>query len=408
MKVLLFTEMYTPGGIDTFIINLINHWPHEDDSFVIIANHDYPGLDVIEANLTRSSEIIRHNLLLYPNVLSHHLFQKIIKQWLNPVLKYLFLFFNVMSLKTILRQASADMLMVVNGGYPGGDSCRAANIAWGIFMNKPRSIHNYHSLVRKAPWYLAVQEKLVDGLVCKYSSQFVTVSKAAADTMVLRPQVVEKSKVTYIHNGLEMKLSQPVNEKNIRDEIGISADTPLCLMLATCEPKKGHLFLFKAFKIVLQKVPSAHLLICGFAFPYEAQVVESYVRNMKLKENVHLMGFRPDVSHLIDNADVLVVPSQEFESFGYVSVEAMIHKTPIVATNVGGIPEVVVNGEGGYCSEKHDINLFAQHIVQLLTDKALRKKQGERGFQRYQNYFTASKMASKYAELIHHVGEIDP
>ena len=53
----------------------------------------------------------------------------------------------------------------------------------------------------------------------------------------------------------------------------------------------------------------------------------------------------------------------------------MIHKTPIVATNVGGIPEVVVNGEGGYCSEKHDINLFAQHIVQLLTDKALQKKQ---------------------------------
>ena len=408
MKILLFTEMYAPGGIDTFIINLINQWPYRDDSFVIVANHDYSGLNVIEANLTRPSEVIRHNLLLYPNVLSRNLFQKVFKQWLSPALKYLFLANNVMALRTLLRKTSADRLMVINGGYPGGDSCRAASIAWGIFIRKPHSIHNYHNIVRKPPWNLALQEGVVDGLVCKYSRQFVTVSKAAASSMMLRPQVIEKSKVTYIHNGLEMSVSQPIDEKNIRKEIGISADTPLCLMLAIYEPRKGHLFLFQAFKKVLQQVPSAHLLVCGFAFPYEAKVVEGHVRDLKLKANVHLMGFRSNVSHLIENADVLVVPSQEYESFGFVSVEAMIHKTPVVATNIGGIPEVVINGEGGYCVDKHDVNLFARHIVQLLTDKTLRKEQGERGFQRYQNYFTASRMASRYSELIHGAVVVDP
>ena len=121
---------------------------------------------------------------------------------------------------------------------------------------------------------------------------------------------------------------------------------------------------------------------------------------MQLQDHVHLMDFRKDISHLLLNSDILVVASQAYESFGFTSVEAMAHKIPVVATDVGGIPEVVVNGDGGYCVGSCDVDSYAQYIIKLLKDKHLREEQGERGYKRYQHLFTGAVMSAKYAELV--------
>lgn len=400
MKIALFTEIFDCGGVDTFIVNLINNWPVKDDSFVIIANTNYPGLRVIEEKLARSSAVIRHRVLIYSNILSGSFFLKAVRKIASPVLRYLLIAYNILAFRKLLLQTESDVLMVINGGYPGGDSCRAAAISWGMFSGKPKSIHNFHNIVQKAPWHSILQERLVDWLLCRVTSHFVTVSKAAAESMSLRPLIAGRNITSYIHNGLVVTSNATARAKSIRDEIGISSTTPLCLMLGTYEPRKGHYFLFKAFKKVLEAVPDAHLLICGYGFPHEIKQVSGYVNDFQLRDHVHLMDFRTDITHLLDNADVLVVASQEYESFGYTSVEAMAHKVPVVATDVGGIPEVVVNGEGGYCVGRHDVDSYARYIVKLLKDESLRKAQGERGYKRYQDLFTAETMAAKYAELI--------
>jgi L-malate glycosyltransferase len=387
--------------VDTFIINLINNWPAAEDSFVIIANSNYPGLRIIEERLARPCSIIRHRVLIHSNILNGSFLLKAIRRLVSPVLRYLLICYNILAFRKLLLQTRADVLMVINGGYPAGDSCRAAGISWGMFSGKPKAIHNFHSTVQKSPWYLFFQERVVDWLLCKFTSRFVTVSKAAADSMSLRPPISCKNKTSFIYNGFEMTDTAPEPEQGIRNEIGISSDTPLCLMLGTYGPIKGHYFLFQAFKIVLKNVPDAHLLICGYGFPHEIKQVSGYVRNMQLGDRVHLMGFRKDISHLLANSQVLVVASQAYESFGFTSVEAMAHKVPVVATDVGGIPEVVVNGEGGYCVSSRDVEAFARCIVLLLQDESLRKEQGERGYKRYRSLFTAKIMASKYAEMIY-------
>lgn len=400
MKILLFTEIYDCGGIDTFVINLINSWPNKEDSFVIIANADYPGLNIIENRVVRPCEVIRHNMITYPNLFINNTLLNNLKKITSPLLRYFFLCFNIWTLRKLLPQSTADVLMVINGGYPGGDSCRAAAISWGMFSSKPKSIHNFHNIVQKAPWHSSLQEHMIDWFLCRYTSQFVTVSNAAAESMSLRPLIASRNMTSFIHNGLEVTTSASTSERNIRDEIGISSTTPLCLMLGTYEPRKGHYFLFKAFKKVLEKVPGAHLLICGYGFLHEIEQVSGYMRDFQLQDHVHLMNFRTDISQLLANSDVLVVASQAYESFGFTSVEAMAHKVPVVATDVGGIPEVVVNGEGGYCVGSQDVDTYARYIVKLLKDKSLRKAQGERGFKRYRDLFTAGTMASKYAELL--------
>jgi L-malate glycosyltransferase len=401
LKILLFTEIYDCGGIDTFIINLINSWPNKEDSFVIIANADYPGLSIVENRVTRPCEVIRHNIGMYNELYFKSAFLNKLLKYTSPISRYIFLYLNVFSLRKLLLEARADVLMVINGGYPGGDSCRAAAISWGLFSGKSKSIHNFHNIVQKASWYSSMQERMVDWLLCRYASQFVTVSRAAAESMSFRPLIASRNLTRYIHNGLEITPNVNTNEKNIREEIGISGNTPLCLMLGTYEPRKGHYFLLQAFQKVLEDVPDAHLLICGYGFPHEIKQVSGYVKDMQLHDHVHLMNFRTDISHLLSNADVLVVASQSYESFGFTSVEAMAHKVPVVATDVGGIPEVVVNGEGGYCVESSDVDSYARYIVKLLKVESLRKAQGERGYQRYRDFFTAEVMASKYADMIH-------
>ncbi len=403
LKIALFTEIFDCGGVDTFIVYLINHWPYKEDSFVIIANSNYPGLQIIENNVVRRCEIIRHRVPIYPNVMNRVPFLTGILKIISPVARYLFIIYNIFAFRKILQQAHPDALMVINGGYPGGDSCRAAGISWGLLTGNPRSVHNFHNIAIKSPWYTRMQEYLVDSVLCRFTVRFVTVSRAAADSMALRPAIYNKNMTTYIHNGIDIMPVQSESKMNIRDEIGISSATPLCLMLATYTPRKGHFFLFQAFIKVLAEIPDAHLLICGYGFPDEIRQVRQYVADFQLGNNVNLMDFRTDVSSLLSNADILVVPSQEYESFGFTSVEAMAHHVPVVATNNGGIPEVVVNDDGGYCVDSRDVDAFARCIVKLLKDDNLRKEQGSKGYERYKKHFTAERMANQYAEMLHEI-----
>ena len=182
--------------------------------------------------------------------------------------------------------------------------------------------------------------------------------------------------------------------------MSIKANSKICLMLGTYVPYKGHHFLLKAFRRVVDILPSAHLVICGYGSPDEIEKVKTVRDSLSLQENVHLLGFREDVPWLLKQSDVLAVPSQAFESFGLIIVEAMSFKVPVVATRVGGIPEVLRDGHGGYCVDSKDIKGFANYLILFLQDKRFCEEQGVKGFKRYQTLFTAQCMAKEYALLI--------
>ena len=254
MKILLFTEIYDCGGADTFIANLVNHWPYPDDEFVVAANPNYPGLAIIEQCLSRPCKIVRHKMALHSNFIKW--FEKLgfvsrVVNALSPVtlLRYAFFLYNVLAFRKIIEEEKPDRFMVINGGYPGADSCRAAGISWGIFSRKTKSIHNFHNLAKQPIWFLRPHEYLIDRTLSGYTRLFVTVSNASAESMSLRPAIYRNNKVTYIHNGINVPscVEEP-RPTNLRSELGIPGDSPLCLLLATYEPRKGHYFLFGAFK----------------------------------------------------------------------------------------------------------------------------------------------------------------
>lgn len=411
MRIGIFTENYYCGGLDTFIINLINNWPQKDDEIILISNKSHPGIALYKTKIHKTITIIEHNMLFHVAIMnklgeikSLWLVKKSFSFLFNYIARYILFAFYIILLKSIFAINELDRLLIVNGGYPGGDSCRAATITWGIFSKKPQSIHNFHNLAMIPKWYFKFPENMVDMAVAKYTEKFVTVSQAAARSMKNRPFVYKTNKTIHIYNGIEPRREHEKTSSNtIKSDLGIPFSAPLCLMMGTYEQRKGHDFLLKAFKKVLGRTPDAHLLICGFGYPSEINMVKQLIECSNLAGNVHLKGFVNNISDLYENTDILLLPSQEYESFGLTCIEAMAYEVPVIATNIGGIPEALSNEDGGYLFSPNDVNGFANKIVELLANEDLRKKVGKKGFLRFQKYFTAKQMSEQYCELIHSI-----
>lgn len=404
MNITFFTENYYKGGLDTFLISLVNNWPHSEDRIAIICNHSHPGLETYRRKIRRRVSIYEHHI---PTRSELHRSVKwkgkigLFVRLVIFILSYPLFFYNVVAIRKLLLDNKPDRLVIVNGGYPAGSSCRAAAISWGLFT-KRRSIHNFHNLAVPPRKIVGFVEYFIDHFVARYTKVFVTVSEVCANSLKNR-SALKKINAHIIFNGIDASNNNDFlikKEKNLREELSIETDSKICLMLGTYEPRKGHCFLLKAFQRVVDVLPSAHLVICGYGSPAEIEKVKIVRDSLSLQANVHLFGFREDVSWLLKQSDVLAVPSQAFESFGLIIVEAMSFKVPVVATRVGGIPEVLRDGQGGYCVDSRDIEGFANYLILFLQDNRFCEEQGIKGFKRYQTLFTAQRMAKEYALLI--------
>ena len=317
---------------------------------------------------------------------------------LFPVLRVVCFGLYCLRLRRLFRELKPDQLVVVNGGHPGGDTCRAAILSWNG-MKKP--IYSFHNLSKKARPREQFIEDQLDQALLRAAGPLVSVSKACASSLANRPALTT-APVRVIYNGINAPDDTGENSVTpLRQTLGRSNDTRICLMLATYEPRKGHEFVLRAFQNVLRSVPDVCLVICGAGTADEIKVVTTIINLLHLTGHVHLENYREDAMTLLRQADLLVVPSQAFESFGLTIVEAMARGIPVVATDVGGIPEVLKNEEGGFCIAQNDVTGFAAAMIHLLNDTQLASMQAARGIRRYHENFEAEHMTEAYVALVH-------
>ena len=401
MNILIVTENAYCGGLDSFIITLVNNWPHAEDDIILVCNASHPGLAAIRRQLRRPCRVLDHRHPLPWSM------QEMRQNKLLRVLRFPFrllgrqlLFLQYLSIfRRLFDDVGAERLLVVNGGYPAGLTCRAATVAWGMAGKRPLSIHNFHNFSQPTRWFERPFEYAIDRLVHRYAKAMVSVSAICAASLANRPAFRASPKLTYIPNGIEFRPARTA-PRVLRDSLGIAQDAPLCLMMGTYEARKGHEFLLRAFTRVVQNIPAARLLICGFGYPAEVERVRKAVEESGLQAHVLLDGFREDVPDLLAASDLLLVPSQFSESFGLTIIEAMSHALPLVATRVGGMPEVLQDGCGGYLVAPDDVEDLARRMHMLLADENLRREQGQLGFAHFNQYFRAERMATAYAQLL--------
>jgi glycosyltransferase involved in cell wall biosynthesis len=246
------------------------------------------------------------------------------------------------------------------------------------------------------PWYFFIQEWLLDHAVIYCSSSVITVSEYCLSTLRSRAAFSKTQKLLFIHNGIV----DPSNASLKPSDSLVNIPRPFCLMLATYEIRKGHEHLIKAFRMVVDKCPGTFLLIYGYGSESEQQRIRDQIKENRLDDSVYLCGFTSETPWLIRHAEMVVVPSQAYESFGLTIVEAMALSTPVVVTDTGGMPEVIASSGAGLVCAKEDVCAFANAIVRLLGDPILRGEMGHAGRIAYESKYTASNMAGSYYKKI--------
>ena len=202
---------------------------------------------------------------------------------------------------------------------------------------------------------------------------------------------LKPGKVATVHNGMYLSDEElGANPIEVRREMNLSFDWPLIVHVGRHTARKGHRFMLAAMPTIIEGLPNAHLIVVGDGPLRES--LEATSRDLGVASNVHFVGTRRDVGRFYAAADVVVLPSL-WESFGNISMEAMAFAKPVVASRVGGIPEVVADGETGLLVPPKDPGAIAAAILQLLRDPALRQRMGEAGRARMKEHFTMDRVA---------------
>lgn len=210
---------------------------------------------------------------------------------------------------------------------------------------------------------------------------------------------VPSEKVVTIYNGVDAKsFGAPDAEgRGVGRRVpGIPVGLPLVGTVGRLHRQKGFADLITAWALVRNRFPAARLLLVGDG--EQRGDLEAQVRSLGLSEMVTFAGLRADISDILTELDLFVLPSL-WEGMPNAVLEAMVTGLPVVATAVGGTPEVVSDGVTGLLVPPHDPTVLAQALTTLLQDPDLRRKMGQAGRKRVMQCFTAERMVERTEQL---------
>jgi glycosyltransferase involved in cell wall biosynthesis len=229
--------------------------------------------------------------------------------------------------------------------------------------------------------------RTADNASARLADALVAVSE---DTRRAYAQQGYPDRIEVVHNGVELDGTAP---KELRRELGIPRDAPLVGEIGRLCDVKGQRELIEA----LAQVPRAHAVLVGRDLEQDGSYqreLERAAERVGVRDRVVFAGARDDARSLLAELDVLALPSWT-EGLPLVVLEAMAERRPVVATSVGGTPEVVVDGETGVLVPPRDPNALAAALRRLLDDPELRARMGDAGFERVRERFTADAMTER-------------
>lgn len=187
---------------------------------------------------------------------------------------------------------------------------------------------------------------------------------------------VDEERIVTIRSGfVQCYPYQFAHSVNIREKLGISADTVVIVTVAALAPHKAHHVLMKAVNLVRQKYPKVIFLCAG-----EGEMrptLERMITSLQLQSSVKLLGFVEDIGSIFQSADIFALSSDE-EGLCTSLLDAMYFGLPIIATSAGGIPELVQDGVNGLIVPVGDHTLFAEKLIHLIENPERRKVMGLR------------------------------
>jgi len=272
----------------------------------------------------------------------------------------------------------------------------AVGLTAGLLAGTParvmtRHYSDYHTRINR-PIHVGV-----DRFCTRLAHRVIAVSQHTADHMM----TVERAppgKVRVVHNGIDferVRVSSPDAPGRVRAELDI-VDKKVVVMAARMHPEKGYEPLLEALPSVRRRIPDVVVLVAGTG-PFESRY-RALSNLLGLEGAVRFLGFRRDLPDVIAAADLVVLPSLA-EAFGLVLVEALYLGVPVVASRVGGIPEIVENEVDGLLVSPGDRDALAGALVRVLEDSVLRDRLAGAGRGRVARRFAFDHMVREYERV---------
>jgi glycosyltransferase involved in cell wall biosynthesis len=231
-------------------------------------------------------------------------------------------------------------------------------------------------------------------------SKVICVSRYNCDNFKTR-DILPASRFEVIYNSADFSRVKESEERRrkFRARYGIPDDQFVILQVSMIIPEKGTTDLLEAIQLVHQHNSNVHLVFAG-----EGSYRDEFTalgEKLGLSGHVTWTGVvrDPFAEGAYDAADIVCQVSRWQEAFGQTIAEAMACRKPVIGTRVGGIPEVIHDGDSGYIVEACDPQAIAKKINLLLNDAQLRERMGESGYAVAQNRFDLKKNVRRVLEL---------
>ncbi|MGB7346508.1 MAG: glycosyltransferase [Pirellulaceae bacterium] len=206
-----------------------------------------------------------------------------------------------------------------------------------------------------------------------------------------------REKVFTVWNGVDVDRFQPRNKTEMRAAIGLDPNVPAAGIVAALRPEKQHVMLVESWAKVVQQLPDAVLVVIGDGV--ERGVIEETTRRLGLENNIRMLGMRHDVPEVLAGLDVKVLSSR-MEANPASTLEANACGLPVVAPNVGSLPDTVVEGETGYLYEANNVDALADSILKVLSSEDRGAAMGAKGRKLVCERFSVEVMVQGYEQLV--------
>jgi glycosyltransferase involved in cell wall biosynthesis len=294
---------------------------------------------------------------------------------------------SVKSLRQLIRQSDPDVIQT-HGGEPLFYSISASR--GGRTPVVYRRIGSAHRLISTGV------RRLIYGSLMRRAAVVVAVSEAVREETI-RTFRLDPARVIAIPNGIDPRRLRPVRGRDAtRRELGVPSSARVILSLGALTWEKDPLAHIGATAPVLEELRDAVHIVVGDG--ELRRDVEEEVRRRRLPDRVLLLGTRDEIGDLLSASDVLLLASRT-EGMPGTAIEAAMMGIPVVAYDLGGIPEVIQHGATGLLAPAGRVDSLSSALSELLKDDTRRKRMGEAARERSLQAFDVRAIGPRYLRI---------
>src|SRR5690606_14324138 len=266
---------------------------------------------------------------------------------------------------------------------------------WGRLVARLAGVPLVFSTVHSVNSWQGRVHRLVDRTLALFTTRLIACTAQVADKLHDQDGI-DAARIVTLANGVDLQRFADVTPVDIERELDASGSAPWLAVLGRLEPVKGQADLLECLALLREQGVGFRCVLIGDGPEREALVEE--VAQLQLADRVFFAGFRDKVPAWLAAIDVLVMPSR-WEGLPMALLEAMALGKPVVAHEVGGIPDVVRDGQEGLLVPPHHPQKMMQALEKLLGDAVLREQMGSRALARVRANYSAEALARAYEKL---------